>query len=193
MPSHCLTEDQLEQLVRSPTSVPDGAESHLSVCQSCQQALEQITSEIRPDGPCPTALGHMGSHITWNSNDETATDRPNQGERVAVAGKLPAAIGSFNIVGLLGQGGMGIVYRAEDTRLQRTVAIKVLHDHIAADPALQARLLTEAQAVARIEHDNVVTVHAVEEGNGTPYLVMQHVRGGPLSSRIEDGPLDVQR
>jgi hypothetical protein len=86
---------------------------------------------------------------------------------------------------------MGIVYRAEDTRLRRTVAIKVLHDHIAADPALQARLLTEAQAVARIEHDNVVTVHAVEEGDGTPYLVMQHVRGGPLSNRVEDGPLDV--
>ncbi len=86
-------------------------------------------------------------------------------------------IGSYEIVRLLGSGGMGSVYKARDTRLGRAVAIKLLHVD---DPTESQRLLLEAQTTAKIDHDNIVSIYEVGHYRGKPYMVLEYVRGMTL-------------
>ena len=90
-------------------------------------------------------------------------------------------IGAYRIESRLGQGGMGTVYRAFDTTLQRPVAIKVLSE---ADPQARRRLLQEARSASALNHPNVATVHEVSEHDGQPYIVMELVQGKPLGELI---------
>lgn len=102
----------------------------------------------------------------------------------------PAELGSYKILGTLGQGGMGVVYRALDPRLRREVAIKVLPPKTARDPTLRARLLREARAASALRHPHIVTIYGVEEHDGTPMIVMECVDGDTLEARLREGPLD---
>lgn len=182
----CLTETELEQLVRSGEPVPAEVEQHLTECRKCQQALDALAARITPPGACPEALAEASS-----VHDVAVTLANRVSESHAPETDLPRTLGQFEILGLMGQGGMGIVYQARDLKLGREVALKVLHPHIAADPALRARLFTEARAAARIEHDNVVTIHSVEENGSSPFLVMQRIRGESLAQRVARSALSV--
>jgi formylglycine-generating enzyme required for sulfatase activity len=90
----------------------------------------------------------------------------------------------FRITGKLGAGGMGEVYRAEDTKLGRDVAVKVLPVSVAKDPDRLARFAREAQAVAALNHPNIVTIYSVEEAEGTPFLAMELVTGRRLDEAV---------
>ncbi|MCG6950690.1 MAG: serine/threonine protein kinase, partial [Acidobacteria bacterium] len=90
----------------------------------------------------------------------------------------------YRIVGGLGKGGMGEVYLAEDTRLNRRVALKVLPSEMAADPERRARFEREAQAVAALNHPNIVTIHSVEEADGVHFITMELVEGQTLSKLL---------
>jgi len=100
-------------------------------------------------------------------------------------------LGSYHVQAELGRGGMGVVFKAYDPALQRTVAIKVLWPQ-SADPAARARFVREARAAAAIDHENVVATYAVvNPSEGPPYLVMPYVAGTTLRERIHsDGPLE---
>ena len=100
--------------------------------------------------------------------------------------------GRYEIIALLGAGGMGEVFRARDTKLNRFVAIKVLPDLVAADPTRLARFRREAQVLASINHPNIAHVHEFEDSTGVHALVMELVDGPTLADRIEQGalPLD---
>jgi serine/threonine-protein kinase len=93
-------------------------------------------------------------------------------------------IGAYQIVALLGTGGMGEVYRAFDPRLGRDVAIKILPRELAADAARRARLVREARAAAALNHPNICTIHDVGEADAGVYIAMELVDGQPLSARI---------
>ena len=93
---------------------------------------------------------------------------------------LGTRLGPYEIVSALGAGGMGEVYKARDTHLNRTVAIKVLPEAAAADLERRARFEREAQAVAALNHPNIVTIHAVEEADGVPFFAMEYVEGRTL-------------
>ncbi len=85
---------------------------------------------------------------------------------------------------------MGVVYRAEDTRLKRTVALKFLPHEVSDDPAAKERFLREAQAASRLDHPNICTVHEIgETDDGQLYLVMAFYRGETLKQRIARGPI----
>src|SRR5204863_10215328 len=87
---------------------------------------------------------------------------------------------------------MGIVLRAFDAKLHRVVAIKVMAAQLATSATARKRFTREAQAAAAVSHDHIVTIHAVEEANGLPYLVMQYVAGQSLQDRLDkEGPLDL--
>ena len=102
--------------------------------------------------------------------------------------------GRYRILGTLGRGGFAVVYRAFDTVLQRTVAIKVLRDDRWQDPALRQRLEIEARLLASLSHPNIVTVHDFGWENGQPYFVMEYVEGWDLKALIRHGaPLAVER
>src|SRR6185436_9330512 len=99
-----------------------------------------------------------------------------------------SAIGHYRILSKLGEGGMGAVYRATDTKLGRDVAIKVLPEAFVKDPDRLARFTREAQVLASLNHPNIATIHGIEDGA----LVMELVEGPTLADRIEQGalPLD---
>jgi serine/threonine protein kinase len=102
-------------------------------------------------------------------------------------------LAQYEIVALLGEGGMGQVYRATDTRLNREVAIKVLPPEVTADVERQQRFRQEAMLAAAFTHPNIATVHDVDAQDGATYIVMELVRGKSLRHVIREAPLDVER
>lgn len=96
-------------------------------------------------------------------------------------------LGPYEIVSALGAGGMGEVYTARDTRLNRTVAIKVLPIHLSGRPEAQERFDREARAIASLNHPNICQVHDVGSQDGTSYLVMEHLEGETLANRLLRG------
>jgi serine/threonine protein kinase len=98
-------------------------------------------------------------------------------------------LAGYEIQSLIGQGGMGEVYRARDPKLKRDIAIKVLPETTAADPERRARFEREAQSIAALNHPNIVTIHSVEEADGVLFLTMEYVEGRPLSDLMVKGGL----
>lgn len=98
-------------------------------------------------------------------------------------------LGHYRLLEILGEGGMGVVWRALDTRLCREVAVKVLPERFAADPVRRARFEREAKAVAALDHPNIVTLHAVEEADGIVFFTMELVRGETLARSLRPGGL----
>jgi serine/threonine protein kinase/Tol biopolymer transport system component len=98
-------------------------------------------------------------------------------------------LGAYEILTLIGTGGMGEVYRATDTKLHRDIAIKVLPSEVAADPDRLARFDREAQVLASLNHPNIAHIHGVDESAGVPALIMELVEGPTLADRIAKGPI----
>ena len=101
-------------------------------------------------------------------------------------------IGPYQVIGSLGQGGMGEVYRARDTRLNRDAAIKVLPAAFAQDADRLARFRREAQVLAALNHPNIAAIHGLEDANDTVALALEYVDGEDLAERLKRGaiPLD---
>ncbi len=102
-------------------------------------------------------------------------------------------LGHYEIIGKLGSGGMGDVYRGRDTKLDRELAIKVLPAHLAEDQDRRSRFTREAQAVAKLKHPNIITIHSVEEVDGVHFLTMEFVEGDTLAAMIPRDGLDTDR
>src|SRR5215831_14377201 len=100
-------------------------------------------------------------------------------------------LGPFEILALVGAGGMGEVYRARDSRLDRTVAIKVLPSEVAADPELRERLEREARSISKLSHAHICTLYDIGHQDGTYFLVMEYLEGETLAQRMHRGPLPV--
>src|SRR5262245_58575684 len=98
-------------------------------------------------------------------------------------------LGPYQILGPIGAGGMGEVYRAKDTRLDRIVAVKVLPSHLSASSELRQRLEREARAVSSISHPHICTLFDIGHHEGIDFLVMEHLEGETLAARLERGPL----
>ena len=99
-------------------------------------------------------------------------------------GLIGRQIDHYRIDALLGEGGMGSVYRAHDLNLARPVALKVMHAQLASQPEFKARFMQEAQSAARLGHPSVVTVHYFGASHNLLYMVMAYVGGGSLSAHL---------
>jgi WD40 repeat protein len=142
-----------------------------------KRAVEEL-GQRGADAPSDPARGNSG---------EQAMDFLASSEKPGSLGRL----GHYEVLEIIGRGGMGIVLRAFDDKLHRVVAIKVMAAHLASNASARMRFMREAQAAAAVSHDHIVTIHAVEEAN-LPYLVMQYVAGVSLEQRLErDGPLNL--
>ncbi len=102
-------------------------------------------------------------------------------------------LGPYEIQSLLGEGGMGQVYRARDSRLNRTVAIKVLSSPAAASPELRERFEREARAVGSLNHPHICTLHDLGQQDGVDYLVMEYLEGETLAARLRRGSLPIEQ
>jgi len=98
-------------------------------------------------------------------------------------------ISHYKITEKLGEGGMGVVYKAEDTKLKRTVALKFLPSELTCDPGAKQRFIHEAQAAAVLDHPNICTVYEIEEAEGQTFIAMTYIEGQSLKDKIESGPV----
>src|SRR5262249_15424015 len=178
--------------------------AHLDSCSCCQEALERVATDgtalvdnVRAgaqDQPTPNsaywpALNVLEQEATRVTPRPAPTPRP----EVALDFLAPSdnaqhlgRLSHFDVVRVVGRGGMGVVLHGFDTHLQRDVALKVLDPQLARDEVARKRFCREARAAASITHENVVAVHHVEreEGLDLPFLVMQLVAGESLEDRI---------
>jgi len=106
---------------------------------------------------------------------------------------LGTKLGPYEIVAPLGAGGMGEVYRARDTRLERTVAIKILPSQFSSDPVRKQRFEREAKTISNLNHPHICVLHDIGSQDGVDYLVMECVEGETLAKRLEKGPLALEQ
>jgi serine/threonine protein kinase len=165
-------------------------EDHLETCGSCRAILDDF---IGGDDLIEAARHYLGSESTgWHVGEPAQVD--------LLSGLAPTdwpdslgRMGTYEIKGVIGRGGMGVVLKAFDPALNRTVAIKVLSASMATCGAARRRFLREARAAAAVAHEHVVAVHAVVESAGLPFLVMEYVPGRSLQERLDnDGPLRLE-
>ncbi len=134
--------------------------------------------ELPHPGPTRIVPEPRPAGATWE------TTPPGPGPAPAPA---PPSLGGYLLLEPIGEGGMGVVYRAEDTRLGRLVAVKVMRPEMAARPEARRRFLREGKALAKVEHQHIVPVLAADEQDGVPFLVMPLLRGQTLAQRLAAG------
>jgi serine/threonine protein kinase/tetratricopeptide (TPR) repeat protein len=159
-------------------------------------ALEQPPGERRAylDRACaePDVRREVEALIAAHDQaDDSFMERPVTTSKEEL--KSGAKLGPYHILGALGAGGMGDVYRARDTRLDRIVAIKVLSTHLADRPELRERFEREARTIASLNHSHICTLHDIGQQDGIDYLVMEYVEGETLSQRLRKGPLPLEQ
>lgn len=179
-------------------------------CAGCQQAIQESSdvnlewwNEARQswlESEIPDSTTNDQSRITLELCENSPDRNGIEIERVSLEflgppthPELLGRLGRYDVLKVVGRGGMGVVLKAFDNELHRVVAIKTLADHLASNASARRRFAREAQAAAAVIHPNVIPIFNVESEFKTPYLVMQYVGGGSLQSKVEaEGPLPVE-
>ena len=182
--------------------------SHLETCPGCQRTLDRLTSGeaswVESARPTDWRPGPALRRAIDRLKAEGEAGRDTAGPAAGAADTLPflrppvdpehlGRLGPYEVLGVIGRGGMGVVLKAFDPALRRTVAIKVLSPQWASHKEARQRFQREARAAGQVRHENVVAIHSVEEADGLPYLVMEYVPGTSLQQDLDrNGPLAVE-
>jgi serine/threonine-protein kinase len=198
----CPTREQLTRLLNEALSDEEhpAIEGHVERCGRCQEALEELTrlAKVVP-GPrfAPTAdeKAFVAGLVRQLAPDRLrpAADTAPAGPDVTPGGPGGGApawpeVPGYEILGVLGRGGMAVVYKGRHLRLGRLVALKILAGRGLDDPGQRTRFRTEATAVARLQHPNIVQIYEVGEAEGRPYLALEYLAGGSLRERVNGTP-----
>ncbi len=173
--------------------------THLESCAHCRHQLELLAggNAVLPQDPAASehrspGLEQAMLRLKGEFSEATQTVGETHGAPLSF-GFLSRSenprhlgrLGGYEILELIGRGGMGIVFKGRDRKLERLVAVKVLSPELASGATARKRFLREAQAAAAVTHEHVVTIHAVDEVDGTPFLVMEYIVGVSLEDRIQ--------
>ncbi len=179
----------------------EAAQNHLELCETCRARVEATIGPSQWWSDIQSVLLNSRNGSLSKRNAPATDAEPNEPSTTKLLDLLGPTddpnmlgrIGPYEIIGLLGQGGMGAVFKGFDRSLNRFVAIKMLLPHLAASGAARRRFAREGQAVAAVVDDHVMAIHCVDEWQGVPYLVMTYSRGVSLQKRLSDkGPLEVR-
>ncbi|MGO9110831.1 MAG: serine/threonine-protein kinase [Thermoguttaceae bacterium] len=204
----CCNPGRIEQLLEGRLTIDEQSqvENHLESCQTCRDHLETTAA-------APAYWKEAAIHLRDDALDEeTGTGRlvsladpdgATADEKVNVLRiadyfdptddpRMLGRFGGYEIVGIIGYGGMGVVLKGFEAALDRYVAIKLLAPHLASSGAARARFAREARAAAAVLHENVVAIHRVSEAKELPYLVMPYMPGESLQKRLDErGPMQL--
>lgn len=196
----CYDAGRLSLLIESRLGAEDetAVTRHLDHCEACRAKLEELaadTSEwaamrelLRTPGEDDGDFLWPGSHPADFVSHDAAAERRNPLSFLAPSDD-PASLGrmgSYEVTGVIGRGGMSVVLKAFDRPLNRYVAVKVLAPQLAASAAARRRFEREAQAAAAVVHEHAIAIHAVAEFGGLPYLVMPYFPGRSLQRRLDE-------
>lgn len=210
---NCPNPARLRELLDG--SIPETEQAvltaHLETCAACQQAVEglvagrdtwvgaarQLGAGAAPLDPVLQSAMDEARHALPGIEPSPEADAPVELPRDFLGPPdEPGHLGKlshYEVIDVVGRGAMGIVLRAFDQKLHRVVAIKVMSPQLASSASARKRFIREGQAAAAVCHEHVVTIHAVEEAHGLPYLVMQYVGGVSLQDRLDtSGPLELR-
>ena len=187
---HCPDRDLLERLLNNRLDTElDELDRHVKGCASCQQTLDELTDDTiwKSDPRHDNALlfadagpGHAIDSLGVTTGSTTAANEP-------MARGVPSVLG-YEITGELGRGGMGVVYHARHVRLNRPCALKMILAGAHAGPDDVARFVTEAEAIARLEHSSIVQIRHIGDSDGLPFLELEYVAGGSLDRQLNGTP-----
>ena len=195
--SGCPSVQRLEELLdQQLNGAEDEALSlHVSTCANCQRALEQLTEDPIVSVCRPNHIAAPAAAISTDPEPQAAfLSRLKQslpalnGRPFAEVPPEPPTVAGYEILGLLGRGGMGVVYKARQQGLDRFVALKMILAGPHAGPHDLARFRREAEAVARLHHPNIVQVYDIGEANGNPYITLEYIDGGSLAQQTRGDP-----
>ncbi len=205
-----VTDGQLHVLAYEPEDSLEAVDiaRHVESCDTCQIRLTELTTDAQIELEASQLLSGYETTERGNfhtSNFPVASDKEAENaldEGLLDQGLLDPAthpemlgrIGRYEIERRIGSGGMGVVFKAIDSELNRPVAVKVLAPHLSRNGAARQRFSRESRAAAAVVHEHVVAIHNVEANAEHPYIVMQYVSGESLQARVDRvGPLDAQQ
>lgn len=168
-------------------------QQHMAECAKCKDAMEWVQFHFfaqDTDGNL-AEISETRSLVQTDLEDDSATSNVLDAERFDISllkpTNNPAALGrlgGYDVLELIGFGGMGVVFKAYDERLRRVVAIKALNRSLSCSSTARRRFIREARAAGQISHPNVVTIHSVDEQQDQPFLVMEYIEGSSLRDRL---------
>jgi WD40 repeat protein/tetratricopeptide (TPR) repeat protein/tRNA A-37 threonylcarbamoyl transferase component Bud32 len=181
----CVGEPELRRLLRGelPEPVAQAITQHLESCPHCEQTARRLDGEADPflNSLRQAVVADCGSEVSSGLNTTTAPTTVTEMEGLT-------AVAGYEVLGELGRGGTGVVYKARQARPARVVALKLLLGASGAGAERQARLLAEADALARLQHPHIVQVFEVGRHQGTPFVVLEYMAGGSLAQRLGGAP-----
>jgi WD40 repeat protein len=215
--SRCPSREQLALLLAEQLACPQAGavEAHVQTCARCQEALDELSRRPATEAPRPGAKQEptMGEEPAsaflhrlreavpaTTASPESAMRSPEHSElraghstlQAPGAEEWPQVVG-YEVLGVLGRGGMGVVYRARQLGLGRIVALKrILHAEYAG-PEARRRFQAEAESIARLHHPHIVQIHEVGEAGGLAFFSLEYCGGGSLEERLDGTPWEAQR
>lgn len=207
MPSNCLEHDVLARFVEGMLApeLADNVISHLSECPHCETAVDELHRSSTSQDPLIARFRQVVSELPFQAEFESAGVVDRVRERLSVQGlrpddtnsekcnvPLPERLRDYQLLENLGVGGMGVVYRARHTRLDRIVALKMIRPDRVNSAASRERFAREMKAAGQLEHPNVVRALDAGEASGQHFLAMEFVDGDTLTKLVQnEGPLPI--